>query len=159
LDSFIVGDKAFPLRTWLMKPVPKRNLTPEERIYNYRISRARRVVENAFGLLANRFRCLLTPMQQGPERVSQIATTCCILHNILRTTAPHLDQGMVDREDEDHDILLGNWRQGPQMHPFDAAVRGNRGTNEAKHQRAYLIEYVNSQEGSVPWQDDMAMWH
>ncbi|XP_034031411.1 protein ALP1-like [Thalassophryne amazonica] len=51
---YIVGDDAFQLKTWLMKPVPSRNLTIEDRIYNYRLSRARRVVENAFGLLSSR---------------------------------------------------------------------------------------------------------
>ena len=53
----MVGDEAFPLRSYLMKPFPQRNLTYEQRIYNYRLSRARRTVENAFGILANRYSC------------------------------------------------------------------------------------------------------
>ena len=52
---FLVGDDTFALRSWMMKPHSKREMTAAERIFNYRLSRARRIVENAFGILANRY--------------------------------------------------------------------------------------------------------
>ncbi|KAK3894783.1 hypothetical protein Pcinc_001505 [Petrolisthes cinctipes] len=55
VSYFLVGDDAFSLRNWMMKPYPNRKLTDQERIFNYSLSRARRVVENAFVILANRW--------------------------------------------------------------------------------------------------------
>ena len=50
----MIADDAFGLRNWLMKPFTGRQQTKEQRAYNYRLSRARRVVENVFGILAQR---------------------------------------------------------------------------------------------------------
>lgn len=56
MPYFLVGDEIFPLRHNLMRPYSKRNrLTETQRIYNYRHSRARRVIENAFGILTTRY--------------------------------------------------------------------------------------------------------
>lgn len=79
-----VGDDAFPLMENLMKPYSKRNLTKEEIIYNYRVSRSHRIIENAFGILASRFRILLNQINLCPEKVITIVLECCYLHNLLR---------------------------------------------------------------------------
>ena len=63
IPYFIPGNDAFPLRPWLMKPYSIKGMTHEQRVFNFRQSRARRVVENIFGILVNRWRCLLTTMQ------------------------------------------------------------------------------------------------
>ncbi|XP_052233365.1 uncharacterized protein LOC127846236 [Dreissena polymorpha] len=55
MPYFLVGDDAFSLSENMQKPYGHRVLTRDEIILNYRLSRARRVSENAFGNLANRF--------------------------------------------------------------------------------------------------------
>lgn len=154
LPYFIVGDDAFGLSTFLMKPYgrTRRNLTMNERIYNYRTSRARRIVENAFGILVNKWGCMGTTMRQTPKTVSAIVIACCCLHNLLRTQK--MPKGLVDEEDANHEIIPGAWRDGDIL-VDGLGDRGNYGTNRAKQVRQHLTEYYVSPEGSVPWQDKM----
>lgn len=58
LNYVFVGDEAFAMRPDLLKPFDRASLSNERRIYNYRLSRARRIIENTFGILASRFRGL-----------------------------------------------------------------------------------------------------
>ena len=51
LPYFIVGNKAFPLQPWLVKPFPGQGIAEYQRNFNCRLSRARRVIENGFGIL------------------------------------------------------------------------------------------------------------
>ena len=64
-----VGDDAFALKKFMMKPYPQQNLTADKRVYNYRHSRARRISENLFGILANRWRIFFTTINLEPKHV------------------------------------------------------------------------------------------
>lgn len=79
----IVGDDAFPVNARLMKPYPYRNLEKGKRIFNYRLSQAHRVFENAFGILAHRWRVFLRTIKLSPEKVTDIIFAACCLLNAM----------------------------------------------------------------------------
>jgi len=74
----IIGDDAFALKTNLMKPFPQQNLDIQSRICNYRFSRARRVVEDVFGILRNRWRIFGSPISLKPDKVELLTIDCCM---------------------------------------------------------------------------------
>jgi hypothetical protein len=79
----IIADDAFPLQRHIMKPYKSRDINLGQKIFNYRLSRARRTVENAFGILSNRFRILLKRIELPVEKVEKIELSTCVLHNFL----------------------------------------------------------------------------
>ena len=144
---FILADDAFALKTWLMKPYGRRMLTREERIANYRISRGRRVVENAFGILGSRFRVMMTTIELPPEKVRDVVSTCVVLDNILRSRyqGQHGGQQPGDDDDDvpgDGRLICGAADCGRDRNP----------AREVKKLRDYLKDYFNN-EGAVAWQD------
>ncbi|XP_783499.1 putative nuclease HARBI1 [Strongylocentrotus purpuratus] len=150
---FFVADEAFALRTWLMKPYARTAMARHERIYNYRLSRARRVVENAFGIHANRFQCLLTTLRQNPSTVRTMVQACVCLHNLMRTRYPCIQNSALDREDAEHNIVPGSWRGEQTLAELRQPARGRSATQAAQAQRNYIKAYYNSPAGSVPWQE------
>ena len=80
---YLIGNSAYTLSTFLMKPFDY-NITQLQDVkqYNYRVSRARIVTENAFGRLKARWRRFSKQNDMSVERVHTIVTTCCILHNM-----------------------------------------------------------------------------
>lgn len=69
---YFIGDPAFPLKTNLLRAYPGKRLTLDKKIYNYRISRARVVIENAFGILVARWRVLRSSLNCTPGNAEKV---------------------------------------------------------------------------------------
>ena len=113
------------------------------------------MIENAFGILAQRWQVLLTTMQQFPAVIQDIIECCVCLHNLMRLRFPALQNAQLDQEDDDHNLEPGAWRQEANMHEVKMPGGPNRDTIAGKRQRELLKLYFNSPVGSVPWQERM----
>ena len=82
VPPLVVGDSAFPFQPWLMKPYGNAVLTPEQRYFNYRLSRARMVTEECYGQLKGRWRILLRKCEGSKEEVRVATLACMVLHNL-----------------------------------------------------------------------------
>ena len=148
-----VGDDAFPLLPNLMKPYGGEKLSNKERVFNYRLSRARRIVENAFGILASRFRILLNIINLDPRKASIVTLATCHLHNFLRkeNSAAYLT-GSVDFENiSTGEIQSGSWRSDAQHLCELQPTCARNPSNNAKEIRRKFTDYFNG-EGAVTWQ-------
>ncbi len=141
---FIIGEDTFPLCAWLMKPFSRRNMEMDECIFNYRLSCAHRISENAFGIMANRWRCLRNHKSRILE---SIVSACCCLHNLCRLWYP--GNPPLDRDNANHEIIPGEWRDNADLTELQR-LRGNVGTRAARRQRLYLKKYYSSEAGAVP---------
>nr|CAI5844914.1 unnamed protein product [Callosobruchus analis] len=110
-----LADEAFALTNRIMKPYSGMHEKGTcQRKFNYRLSRARRVVENAFGILSAVFRVLRKPILLKPEKARYIVMTTVCLHNFLRRNKQsrnvYTPSGTFDEEDGDGNLVPGNWR-------------------------------------------------
>lgn len=109
-----IGDEAYPLLRHLIKPYPGRGLTAEQEYFNMRLSRARRVIECAFGILTAKFRILWKPIETSPDLADKIIKCVCILHNLI------IDKEGIDNM-ESLDTTLSNTSRGRDNRPSHTA--------------------------------------
>lgn len=162
IPYIIVADDAFALSENILKPYPGHQMKgSKERIFNYRLSRARRVSENAFGIMSSIFRVLRKPMLLSPDKATSVTLACVYLHNFLRASKTsknsYTPQGSLDVENESGEIIPGTWRthsENTSCLPLSRIGRKSGGNPKAI--RDELATYFTSEHGSIPWQDEYA---
>ena len=143
----------------LMRPFPGRFLNERKSIFNYRLSRARRVIENSFGILVSRWRLFRRPICAKPKYVDQLILAAVCLHHFLMAKNETLTEPekiycpptYVDREAEDGTVIPGQWREGNNI-VMPERNGAHRATNNAYKMRDNLADYFLTDAGQVPWQ-------
>ena len=137
LPFVFVGDDAFQLTKYCMKPYGRKNITDDQRIFDYRLSRKRRVTENAFGIWVNRFRVFSVRNNLKVQNVSPVVLASVVLHNMLRekSVETYTPTGFVDEIDSNGFIREGTWRDEPGSEllcPLQLAKNNNFSRNARK---------------------------
>ena len=143
-----VADEAFPLRCDLMRHFRRGTacLSQDELVFNYRLSRARRIVENAFGILVQCWRIFSRKLNLLPDNADSVIKPCLVLHNFLR--------GRKNLNDLTQQL-------NPDNVPFlrdDGAIldldrRGYKSSTAAKAIRNIYKNFFRRPERQVTWQD------
>ena len=130
----LLADSAYPLMNWVVKPcnADTGNLTREERTFNYRLSRARMVTENAYWRLKGRWRIPLKRNDTRIHKLQNVVTACCVLHNLCETAGEDFDENLLVHVYQD-----GNANDQQLEH-------GQPANDEAEEIRNALKLYVNA---------------
>lgn len=155
LPYMLVADEAFQLNKFTLRPYPGRNITEEQKTFNYRLSRARRVVENAFGIMAARFRICQGPIVTSLETAEKIVKAIVVLHNFLLPEPEYCSLQFSDFISPNGNIIEGQWRQmGPEISSMFQRISRAGGQAHSRYAANIREEFKNYflHEGAVPWQ-------
>ncbi|XP_023212514.1 uncharacterized protein LOC111615319 [Centruroides sculpturatus] len=149
LPFAFVADSAFPLKLKLMRPYPGMNLPEGESIFNYRLSRARRVIESAFGILASRWRIFHQSITASPDAVTKMVLCTVILHNFImkhNSVPEYCPPNFVDQENIPGDF----WDEpSPNWEPLQC---GSRNSAQRAYSNQNALKEFFTNKGHVSWQ-------
>ena len=144
----IVADEAFPLTHNIMRPYPRfrqSSIPKDEAIYNYRLSRARMVVENAFGILAMRWRLFDRRLALCADNADKVIKACCVLHNFLTPIKDYDDIATELNPDG------RNYNQNGML--YLPRLRGYHATHDAQGVRDVFKGFFNNPAGALTFQE------
>ncbi|KAL1516596.1 hypothetical protein ABEB36_000491 [Hypothenemus hampei] len=138
---FFVGDAVFPLSEHIIRSYPGILLSEEKDNFNKRLSRARRLIKNTFGVLAARWHILYQTIVTNVELVELITRTCVCLHNWLMHSRSYCPTSFVDGENEDN----GQWRQEVPQPLQSIRLRAGNARHNLYYLRDELARYLNEE--------------
>ncbi|XP_068704073.1 uncharacterized protein [Montipora foliosa] len=116
IRPLIVGDSAYPLSSWLIKPYQdKGHLPRDERKFNVKLSALRSVVERAFGMLKGRWRIVMKKIEQKVPNVTKATIAACVLHNICISLNDEYDGDESDSDGDDSSDDGGDFEPASDM--------------------------------------------
>lgn len=121
-----LGDEAYPLLPCLLKPFARDDLGADQQNYNKRLSRTRKCIECAFGILYAKWRLLSKSIETDVGLADSIIKCICLLHNII-----------IDKEGMKHHLI------DTEVVPVSETQSRplGRPTNEAKSIRELFTDY------------------
>ncbi|KAK0132177.1 hypothetical protein N1851_033012 [Merluccius polli] len=134
----------------LMRPFPGHQ-SGSHRVFNFRLSHARLIVENTFGILTSQWRMYRGVIGVSPANVDACVKATCVLHNFLRrtskttnrTTRPPAGQPGPSRAPSADGDAVG-------LQPV-ARVGSNNASREAIRVRETVVSYF-SNDRAATWQ-------
>lgn len=84
LKGVILGNSGYPLLEWLMTPLQENNKDDTSAAYNEAHEKRRRLVENALGILKEKFPCFNQHFKFSVVYAANIFNWCTALCNIAR---------------------------------------------------------------------------
>lgn len=130
-----------------MRPYARQKLDERKKIFNYRLSRARHVIESAFGILVARWRIYRKPIISSLSLGRKIVQATCVLHNFIidceGTNKFYSTLNPSDSEVESAGIV--NIQNKERSHCSDASKIRNT-----------FAEYFEK-DGAIPWQWEKAL--
>ena len=138
-----------------MRPYPGHDLPEDEVVFNYRLLRARRVIENKFGILVTCWRIFKRHIIAKVEKAVLLAQTACCLHNYLQQQLNGSSlSNLADREVNGGELLPGSWRR--ETPGTNLSRIGQMSSNNYDRQASVVHDefkqYFNSENGSLEWQ-------
>lgn len=124
-------------------------------VFNYRLSRARHIVENAFGILASRFRIFQTSINLEPWNVEKVVMGACALHNFLiqYQSSTYAPPNYIYQENSNDGSIISTGVDSSQSNMIPLHRRAGNICTDAKTVRNDFHFNYFMNEGKIPWQD------